>query len=217
MSGSFIDKFAYNSNFPYTFSNILNIPSFSDHNAIQISIIGNFTTDLTKNNFFIKKYNYVNIKRMNKYIENKIDLINIPINKNLSSIEIENTCENFGNILNETANKFVPTEILKTNNIILSYSTIKVLRFHHSLQRKLHRNIKQGTNTNSISEIKRNIILSRIMLHKAIAYDLNNYYRNVLVNTRTTRDAFSTVKFHTGYKKRLKIPNILYTDENKNI
>lgn len=214
-SGSFIDKFIFNREFPLTFSNIENLPSFSDHNGILISIQFNSSVNLISNNFYIKKYNYTNPNRFNGFIERQINSIDIPTNSNLHLDELERVCERFGNILNQAIDQFVPTEIVKANGIILSFSTIKILKHHHSLQRKLHRNIRGGSNHCSIASIRRDISLSRTMLHNAIAFDLNNYYRNVLANTNTTRDAFSTVKFHTGYKKRSKLPNIIYDSEEK--
>lgn len=214
-SGSFIDKFIFDSGFPLVFSNITNLPSFSDHNGIQISLRCNISTNLVTNNFYIKKFNYTNPNRFNRFIEGQINQIELPSDGNLPPNELEQICDRFSNILKHAIDRFVPTEEIRANGIILSYSTLKIQKHHHSLQRKLHRNIRRGSNPNSIANIKRDIALSRNMLHNAISFDLNNYYRNVLANTNSTRDAFTTVKFHTGYKKRSKLPNIIFDSDDK--
>lgn len=215
--GSFIDKFIFNMDFPYSFTGIKNIASFSDHNAISISVHCNINRNTEDGGFYIRKFNYTNTNKLNKHILSKFSQMNLITNGNINNVDLESIAEHIHGCLLESIEKFVPVEEIKTNRIILSTATIKLQKHQHTLLRKLHRNLRLGTNSYNINAIKKEIKLSKNMLLNAVSYDVNNFYRNMLANTNTMGKAYTTIKCSSSYKRRKKCPNILYKNETKDI
>lgn len=86
--GSYIDKFLFH-NTNLIHSEILNIGSFSDHDAIMIKIPTN-KLELNMVHTPTRDFNNTNMNRLNTYIERKIAELNLGHNENYDNESLEN-------------------------------------------------------------------------------------------------------------------------------
>lgn len=213
--GSYIDKFMADATPPYPFSPIETIPSFSDHFAISMTVHCP-SLDLTvKSGFKLRQFNLVNVTRMNRFLEEELDALRIPTDADLPHGDLERISGQVSDIFSRAVDRFVPSTVVRTNGILLSFATLSVLRRYHSAQRRLHRNIRRGTWSPTLDSIRVEIRLLRQMALNSIGCDLGHHYQNAMANTVSTRHAHRTIRTHTSYRRRDRCPAVIYTDEAK--
>lgn len=144
-TGSIIDHFILSENFPFTFSRTDVFDSFSDHMAIKFNI---FVTSKPNDNIkTIKLSNKTNMIEMNKFIETKINNINLIYNDNIENHRIDDTIDILNAIFKEAIDRFVPEININTNFIKLSTQTNKI-KFEF---KKTYKKIKKyGLKTNTV-------------------------------------------------------------------
>lgn len=136
--GSFIDKFMIGPSPSFTFSALAVIPTFSDHAAIAFSIncpSADLPTKMS-NGFLLKQYGLVNITRMNDFLEERLNALQMPTDRNLECGELEFLAERIELALTQTAAKFVPTKFVRCNAVPLSKATLALRRKFHAMQKK---------------------------------------------------------------------------------
>lgn len=165
------------------------------------------------NGFLIKKFNFTHVSSFNKFIKNKINGLNITANSSLESNDLDTIVQNLDNAFRGAIHKFVLTDKLQTNKILLSQQTLSIKRKHKQLKRRLFNN----THANYTTLIRLRGEIKQIfqMLINSIQFDIRNFYNNALANTRSNRDIHRTIKFHTAYKKNARISDVLFSSENK--
>lgn len=85
-SGSFIDKFVSNDNFPFTLSGVEVLISFSDHSGISIEC---HTPGLDLNvhsGFELRQYNFVSPDKLNGFLERELGLLEMPSNEEIITL-----------------------------------------------------------------------------------------------------------------------------------
>lgn len=120
--GSFIDKFILSgSSRQIGSSNVVNIPSFSDHTDISIELLINITRENQPVPSF-KNFAMTNIVGLNRFIENQITKITIPTNENITNSQIDVIAENIETICTCAIEKYVPNTFTKNGNYLSSAS-----------------------------------------------------------------------------------------------
>lgn len=207
--GSFIDKFI-NYDFPIIFSNIINIPSFSDHFAISVSLsIPNVQNSPRVN----KQFHLADMDKINHALLLKSKQLLVPLNSNLDVSDLEQITVNFADITKDVINKYTPTNKI-SHRIILS-PNVKIMQAKcKALSRKLQRLGYTGQHFTRIQIIKQ-ISLLKGMIKNAVQSETGKFYSNIYDSISNNRDAFKVIKRFTGHKIRPNIPGCLFSDENK--
>lgn len=213
--GSYIDKFLVDASPAFPFSAIDVVPSFSDHAGICMTICCPAFVVSDRNGFSVKQYEFANVSGINRFVESELMGPNIPTDSGLLDGDLEILAERIGEIFSSATNQFVPSNFVRANGIPLSSGTMKLVRRAHTAQRKLHRNLRNGTWLPATNAIRNEVTLLRKMMIDSIRMDLSNHYRNTMANTISTRHAYKTIRTHTGYRRRAKCPGRLFTDELK--
>lgn len=214
-TGSFIDKFVTDGAPLFTFSPVDTIPSFSDHSAISMSLHCPVTDLTIGNGFTLKQFGLTNVSRLNRFLERELDALHLPTDGNLPIGDLEQLASRVSDVLSRAVDRFVPTTTVRANGVLLSFSTLAILRGYHSAQRRLYRNIRRGTWLPSLNAIRTEVRLLRQMTLNAIGHDLGRHYRAAMANTTSTRRAHRTIRTRTSYRRRAKCPAVLYSDERK--
>lgn len=142
-------------------------PSFSDHNAVIIKLKLNSNGSNAPLRI-IKQYNLTNFKKLNGFIFEKLELLEIPVNRNLSIANIENIAGQIDQIFSNAVQLFVPTIQIPMGNIILSQQTKSLNKKFKDISRKKYRNRLTMTN-----EIRVQFNLIKNMLTNSIKNDIN--------------------------------------------
>lgn len=214
-NGSFIDKFVTDPSPPFTFSSVSNISSFSDHSAIGLFMHCPVMNPDVTNGFRLRQFGLANISRMNRFLEDGLSALRMPTQSGLLDGDLELISSRVGELLTEAVERFVPVRSVRTNGVLLSHSTLAIIRGFHSAQRRLHRNVRSGTWLPSVNAIRVEVQLLRQMMLNAVSRDLSIHYSNALADTVSTRHAHNTIRLRTAYRRRAKCPAVLYLDEAK--
>lgn len=194
--GSYIDKFLFH-NTNLIHSEILNIGSFSDHDAIMIKIPTN-KLELNMVHTPTRDFNNTNMNRLNTYIERKIAELNLGHNENYDNESLENLAQNFNSIMREAVKRHVPLQRPIKRN--LASSTTLALQNHcKKLQRKLFRLGPIGafaTRQTIIRELK----LIRSMLINSINSDARLHYNNAFNVIQGNISAYRVIRRFTDTK-----------------
>lgn len=110
---------------------------------------------------------------------------------------------------------FAPVTFVKTNGIMLSGRSRALRRKYHAALRKRHRNRMAGTWLPFMRMIESEVCLLRQMMLNSIGNDLGTHYQNEMANTFSTRRVHKTIVTHTGYRKRMRCPNVLFDSGDK--
>lgn len=137
--------------------------------------------------------------------------LNIPINDNLSGVDIERIVETMGNCFEEAIDKFIPIKQLTLGKIILSQQTLMLRRKARALSKKFFKN---GLSPN-IDEIRKASYLTVQMYKNSLKNDINTHFVNYLVDLNNANDTFDTVKKFTKHKYKNSSVEIVYADEDK--
>lgn len=210
--GSIIDHFILSNNFPIAFTATNIFDSFSDHFGIGMTLFSekNILSKYKK----ILLYDKTNITKMNKFILNGLNNINISSNKNIGVDEIDQITSGIGEIFNDSIDKFVPTTIIQNQNVNLSKQTLAIKRNLKNLYRKIKRN---NLHFDGHLEIIKNYKLLKICFINSYKTDVNTHFTKITQTIKKTNQVFSHVKRFTPYKKKTGLPEIMFTDENRNV
>lgn len=212
-AGSFIDKFLLDANFPFTFSPVYNISSFSDHDAVTISLHCPATDLSLRNGFFVRQFALTDSRRLNRFLESELGALALPTDRNLECGELEVLATLTDDILSRAVERFVPMTFVRANGILLSGTARAAIRGYHSAQRRLRSS--RHLRDRDLARIRTEVGLLRQMVVNAVSSDLGDHYRNSMAGVTSMRDAYHTVVTHTGYRRRAKCPATLYADETK--
>lgn len=213
VEGSFIDKFVGDCTFPFAMSALNVLPSFSDHAGVGVAIHCRSFDLVVRNGFQLRQFGLVNVNRMNRFIEEEMDALHMPIN--ILEDDMEHLAERTSDIFSRAVEQFVPSKFIRTNGIILSSTSQTLIRKCHTAQRKFWRNRGAGLWLPSVRAIANEVKMLRQMMINSIGRDLSNNYREKLAKTDSISCAYKTVVTHTSYRRRSKCPTDLYTDDAK--
>lgn len=107
---------------------------FSDHSVIYMQI--NCDNILTNKPISIKNFKKTNWINFNKYVDGKINDLNIPVYRNMSRLEIDSVCLNIEHIFKNAIKNFVPEIKIPCGKVELSTKSTKLLKEKKNLMRK---------------------------------------------------------------------------------
>lgn len=214
-NGSFIDKFITDPLPLFSYSPISLLPSFSDHSGIGISLhVGACGID-TRNGFLLRQFSFANVAGMNRYLEFELASLNLPLHSGLLPGDLEFVAGRVADVFSRAADRYVPVSFVRVDSAILSGATLSIRRSLRREQRRLHRFVRDGLPFPAVSTVRNNVFLFRQMLLDSIRVDLCSHYRRAMADTTSIRHAYRTVITHTGYRKRSKCPDVIYSDDSK--
>lgn len=208
-NGSYIDKFlSFNSKL--TIGGITNLPSFSDHSAICTVVNGASNAIPPVPRFF---FDLIDSDGFNKYVDIKIKRIVLPLNRNISTDEIDLILTEFSDIITKAIHKFVPRAPVNNFNLFRPSSRTMLLRgYCKRLQRKLFRI------GNDMQFFTKNILIGqirqlKIMIRGSSNTDTAESFSEIYENIKSTSEVFGVIKRYTGHKRVEKMGGSLFTDE----
>lgn len=213
--GSYIDKYVANRLMEWSTSAVCVLPSFSDHGAIAISVFCPSLELNVRNDFRLRQYGLANVVGINRFVERGIEELRMPIDSNLANEDLEHMAHKLGEIFGEAAEKFVPTKFVRANGVVLSSTTLSLIRKNHSIQRKYWRLRSAGLRRPELMTVRSEVELVRQMMINAISFDLNEHYRLTLAESNKMSKIYKTVITNTGYRRRARCPALLFSDEAK--
>lgn len=206
-SGSRIDFFVLSNDFRNESPGLEQNSSFSDHDAIILNI--SFEHEGSNNELNrIYSYSYTKVKQLNKFIEEKIDDLKIPVDRNINKHELDSIATSIENIFREAIQQNVPVINVPNGKILLSQNSIILKRRLNKLSKALYNN----QFVHNKCQIKREIKLIKTMYKNAVKSDLNNYYKNLINKTSCNMDVYGLIKQTTRHKKRSNVNNMAITD-----
>lgn len=182
---------------------------FSDHSVIYMNI--NCDNILINKPTSIKNFKKTNWNNLNKYIDEKINDLNIPVYRNMSRSEIDSVCLNIENIFAEAIKSFVPEIEIPYGKVELSTKSTKLIKEKKRLLRKKYRNRNNENIVHIKSQLKQ---VNQMMIH-SISDDYKNWWENKLKNVRPDNNLFKTIKQLSKYKSMSEMPSTIF-NENKN-
>lgn len=189
VNGSYIDKFLSRGVLSQDYCQV--IPSFSDHNQILTDAV--FTNNsIGKCLNTVKLYSWTKINKLNKYIHQEIDKLNIPLHRNVSPNELDNITEQINIIFNKSIELFVPTVQANYDKIPPSYNTIALKKQIRKNLRKLNRS--KRLNSATFNMIKIELKMLKVLFLKNIKWDITNYFKNLLVDIKHIKSFYDTVR-----------------------
>lgn len=211
--GSYIDFFIHRNAENFELSKVSNLASFSDHNAIKISI-----NNATSNTITIPKrkvFNFTRIKPLNRFVENKFNELNLPTNNNISNNEIDQCADSIERIFRESVEKYVPTTEDGPFKIRFSKNTKLLLAQSKRLQRRIHRNLLLNISENR--SIHNELRLIQTALKNSVSFDIKNFYANKIADTEYHKNIHDTVKTCSSYGKKIRYVNNLEDTEGNQL
>lgn len=210
--GSYIDKFiTYQFHLPL--SNVITLPSFSDHSAISINIECSFDfTPVHLNS--VRLFHLTNFDRLNGFIKQKFDEIHLPINESLDFNTIDRIAESIDSTFSDAIDKFVPRSKAKKQQFILSNYTRSLQKQSKCLQRKrfsLGTFAPHGYRT----QLNREISQLRKQIHFSVNNDTAKFFGERYDSVQNARNSYAFIRRFTGHKSKASLNGGLYTDESK--
>lgn len=181
---------------------------FSDHSVIFMQIACDKIQTIKPTSFKnFKKTNWINF---NKYVDRKINDLNIPLYRNMSRYEIDNVCNGIENIFASAIKTFVPEIKIPHGKVELSTKSTNLIKEKKKLMRKKYRN----RNNENIVHIKSQLKLVNQMMVNSISDDYKKWWRNKLKNVRPDNNLFKNIKQMSSYKSMSAMPSTIFK-ENK--
>jgi hypothetical protein len=214
-SNAYLDLFfvsnSININYQPGYSNFLKtIPFESDHHAVVLPISLEANTILMEP-IMIKNYAITNWKKFNKKIDDSIQNLQIPEDRNISNLEIDIHLTELTDLLQNTIETEVPQAILKhKGQIPLPKHILSVIKYKNQLRKILHRNNYRRTDISINSQIK----CLNIMIKKLIFNHYNHYYETKLSNVRPDNNLYKNLKKFSGFKLKDKFTEVLISANN---
>lgn len=210
--GSFIDKYIfYNNNI--IASQIEGVPSFSDHSGISIQLPGESSCQDTP--IAQKMFHLANVTNINKFLNRKIEFLNISTTSNLAFGDCERISDTINGFMNEAVDRFVPSNKFQQHKIVLSTATRALQGRAKALQRKLHRD-RGLTPLFDKQKILTEIKLIKNMILNSVNFESSKFFMNNFNSIETNRDAFRVIKNFTGHKSKSQTTGALSLDAKKN-
>lgn len=192
---SFIDAFLISPNLCSSDSLVSTIPNtLSDHLAIQISIKLHSESEFRSRELLA--FNFTEVDRLNRYIETEFGDLIIPTNRSVSDEHLETISKSIENIFKNAIDKFVPRTKLPSNLICLSKHSLLLNKAYRNSSRKFYRN-KFSPFADVLKDEMKHF---RTMLRNSIRFDINNYFRNGLVDITHHRKLYDTIRMCSAYK-----------------
>lgn len=178
INGSFIDKFLSRNILTQLTCSV--IPSFSDH--FQICTQPVFTvSDVVSEVGGMKCFSWTKITKFNKFVLKEVTNLGLPINRNVSTTEIEGHICKVNAIFNEAIDRYVPTTKTNHDKIKLSSTTLAIKQVYRSKLRHFKRN--PFLPNSAIVKLKSELNLIKKLMLENIKIDISNFYNNILVDT----------------------------------
>lgn len=175
----------------------------SDHKVVEL-ILNNTNVQLTDPKLI---YNYSNTNWLlfNSTLNNKVDNIAIPDNRNITIQEADLILEELEEAFREATERSIPKCEMKQKGCIpLPWNILNLIKHKKLLRRKWY-NIKQNPQSRLIKSQITNltkIIKDRIYIHHS------NYTEKKLASIKMNNNTFKTLKNFCGATKIQKIPNL---------
>lgn len=206
---SFLDFYLVNNNVrykpPVSHSNLLKCLDFaSDHKAVEIIL--NFETSFARREFLFR-FDYKKANWANFWFsaDHAISNINCPSNRQLLTIEIDETIENLTNAIITSRNNSVPREkIVNNNQLNLPQTTLSIIKYKNSLRRKLYRNPL----TQNASFIKSQINCLNVIIKNQIQQAKDIKLKTTLNLLKKDKDVFKKINNITQRKPFPTIPDL---------
>lgn len=206
---SFLDIFFVSSNIHVTYST--NMGSYletidfdSDHRAVVLNV--KLGSDLQlRSPKTIPNYSNVDWGRLNTMLEERLDVLTLPDNRNLNSIEIDFFTEGFIKATNDVMECIIPKTTLKyTTQVPLTGDILRLIAKKKNLRRKLYR--IRHTQNNETLTLRNSINDLSIIIQQAIATHKRNTITKKIESIRVGRNTFKQIKHVTGYKAKTDMP-----------
>lgn len=215
-SHTFLDFFFHSAslNISYEpgYTNFLTtLPFESDHDAVVLPIILNERT-LTAIPNTIKNFSRINWKSFNKKIEDGINAIPIPSDRNINNNEIDEFLSSISTLLQNTIQAEAPDVIIRARGQIpLPSHIIKIINYKNKLRRTLH-NLNYS---NAIPNLKSQIKCLNVIIQRLISNYYEEYYESKLSNIKPDNNLYKNLKRFSSYKVKENFPNILTANNNQ--
>lgn len=178
INGSFIDKFLSRNILTQLTCSV--IPSFSDH--LQICTQPVFTvSNVNPEVGGMKCFSWTKLTKLNKFVLKEVTNLDLPINRNVSTTEIEGHICKINAIFNEAIDRYVPTTRTGQDGIKLSLTTLAIKQIYRSKLRHFKRN--PFLPNSAIATLKCELNLIKKLMLENIKIDISNFYNNILVDT----------------------------------
>lgn len=183
---------------------------FSDHSVIFMQIACDKI--LVNKPTSVKNFKKTNWFNFNKYVDEKINNLNIPVYRNISCVEIDSICANVENIFINAIKKFVPEIKIPYGKVELSTKSLKLIKEKKNLLRKKYRNRNNENIVQIKSQLKR---VNQMMVH-SISDDYRMWWKNKLKNIRPDNNLFKNIKQISKYKSMGEVPSTIFNENKSN-
>lgn len=216
-TSSILDLFIISNNIQITFSN--RCPGYlethdyeSDHRAVEIKI--NTIHSVVYNDpIKIPNYRQANWKEINAQIDQNLNQIDLPSERNITSIEIDNFINQFNSIVTNAVDTHTPQITINNSSIIpLPKTTTDLILKKNNLRRKLFRNRFNNNNNQLRSTINclKKIIKEQIYIH------INKYWQQKISKIKMDNQTFKTIKNITTNRSIQMFPDLNQTTSKNN-
>lgn len=211
-TGSFIDKFiSINCQLPI--SNIGNLPSFSDHSAIVMSIKC-FVPPAPSAVRKISNFHLTNMGKLNRFIGSRLSGLELSSCHSYTNSQLDVFAHGIDGIFRDAIDRVVPKTSLTKRTIVLSKSTRALQNESKRLQRILFRS-GGLLNYQYAQSLKKRISLLKNMISNAVNTETSQFFTNLYDRVGNTRDSFKLIRRYTGLKSSTTANSGLFTDESK--
>lgn len=176
----------------------------SDHAAIIMKIS---IRPVIKEPLMIKNFKQTNWKKFSAFIEKEII---IPTTRNLSCVEIDQHVKSLSDVYNDAIEKCVPKIKITSDQNMLSFHSINLLKEKKSLLRKKHRN-KLSPN---YAKICADLNELNAKLTESIRNDYTRKLESKMKSIVIDNNIYKNIKTISTDKKRIEMPNALYSDDD---
>lgn len=179
----------------------------SDHCVVELKISTENKLQ-SVDPIIIPNYSQTNWRELRTSIDEKLDDIEIPIDRNMSPQEIDNTITELNTVMIKAIEMHVPkTTIKNTTNIPLPASITKLIDEKNKMRKKWFRQRYDSSAHRLKSEIK--------CLNKIITEQINHLYNEnwstKLQNIEKDNNVFKNIKKFSGNNTRIEYPNLTET------
>lgn len=213
---SYLDLVIFNktliNNYSNTHHNQLKvIPYLSDHNAIEFTCV--IASKISEKQI-VCKYVYKNVdwEKINRKIETNLSECEIPINRNLSTIEIDTIATLLQHIICQTVEENIKKKPLNEHGYIDESQQTKTLKHNLKL---LHRRKKRSRNQNVLGDINNSIKLLKIMITNSLKTDYQQFWQQTLKQIAVNPDVYSNIRRCSNYGKKNTTNNIMIDSTGK--
>lgn len=191
------------------------LPIFSDHAGISLDIlVENLEHAVPNKKYF--DYTNTNWFLFKESLQSKCkNHLNIPNNRNLDNIEIDQAITSLTNTIQSVMNTVIPKKLISANHIYnLPATIIYFIKDKHKIKRKLFK-LKQilPPNNPNISNLKAILKIYDTLISSHIQKDKNSKLKSVLKKLNTNdRNVFKNIKRITNQQIKPSVPTIIHNN-----